>query len=125
MSHRRLFTKGNYNQRFNSSSNEYKINHFLSFAKGEIAFEGLSNNKYHRLISNRVYTLLLSMPLNYGLKNTRKKLNEIMSNYKYIFGISKKNDLFYLLYKFTPHLYVPIRRLLYKLKNGESKKSIQ
>ena len=114
MSHRRLFTKGNYNERFVAASDDYKIKHYLSVVKGEIAFDRLSNGKYHKLVNSRVYGLLLSLPIQYGIKKTRKQINAIIKTYKYCFGYHKKFDLLYVLYRAFPYLYVPVRKIISK-----------
>ncbi len=113
LSHRRLLTIGNWNQRFNAMNAERKISHFLKQIHGEMIFDKLTLSKFHHQISHTVFRITTGLSISYGSKKIHPYLKTIEENYNIKAVKSYELKSKYLLMKYTPFLF----DLIYKIKN--------
>lgn len=105
MSHRRLMTIGNWNQRFKSFSEDKKLQYYLRQIDARILFDEISKFKYHKHILYCNYKSLTTEILkDKNNQILRTYFKDYKRKYKFNWFISLKFDIYYILFNVAPGL---------------------
>lgn len=117
MSCRRLFTIGNWNNRFIASSDDYKISVQKRIILGYLYYNKLTEKKYDKLIAYSVFWSICSMAIHFDYYKVNELRLYVKNQIKYPAFVSLKLDLAYSLMILNPKLYQKLARLYKSVDN--------
>ena len=112
MSHRRLLTIGNWNNRYLKSSEQKKIDYQMRTIQGEQLFDDLTNGRFHNDIVYAIYVRFLFLFKHYSSERILNAFKEFKKQNHFPLKISFRTTLAYLMFSISPSLYRLVAKIL-------------
>lgn len=117
MSRRRLFSIGNWNNRFNAFDEEKKVAHYLNRVDAEVLFDEITKKKYHDILVLWCFDYLLSLRLRF--KNN-KLIKGRLIQFKQTNINEYRNNLNLRIRYFLIQNFTCFYKFLYQIKKGKN-----